>query len=64
MSRRLDPSPSVWEQRFDVNSGYPYYVNTSTGEATWEQPYGFSENSSSAEVQSSKLPIDQNDRPS
>jgi len=30
--------PTGWEQRTDEHSGTPYWVNTATGEQSWEKP--------------------------
>ncbi|XP_043819797.1 rho GTPase-activating protein 27 isoform X1 [Dromiciops gliroides] len=45
------PTPTstspVWETHRDSGSGRPYYYNPSTGETTWESPFGPTESASS-----------------
>ncbi|XP_020853188.1 rho GTPase-activating protein 27 isoform X2 [Phascolarctos cinereus] len=45
----------VWETHTDLGSGRPYYYNPSTGETTWESPFGHPECASSPATSLSPL---------
>ena len=51
-STRLTPnhtaSTSPWLRATDPETGYIYYYNQESGESTWEEPAGFSENQTGA----------------
>ncbi|XP_007482550.2 rho GTPase-activating protein 27 isoform X1 [Monodelphis domestica] len=50
----ISTSP-VWETHTDLGSGRPYYYNPSTGETTWESPFGPTESASSPATSLSPL---------
>lgn len=38
--QRSEQPRSAWEQCWDAESGYPYWLNHSTGESSWHDPNG------------------------
>ena len=36
----LEEAKRMWTEHYDDSSGYPYYVNSATGETSWEAPPG------------------------
>ena len=37
-SGKADELPEGWDELIDEESGYPYWLNTADGSATWERP--------------------------